>query len=126
MTRVRKDPVQNRQLGEGLRTVAPPCSVWVTPEAIAAWAPAATGRRGRPRTAGRGGGRGLMLRLAFVGVGRGVRRSYVIDSSDSARPELRCFGSYNLSRRGANLGIATALKRRINRPRGDGAAGLKR
>jgi Transposase DDE domain len=41
-------------------------TVWVTPEAIAAWAPAATGRRGRPRDYSDVAiETGLMLRLAF-------------------------------------------------------------
>jgi hypothetical protein len=41
-------------------------TVWVTPEAIAAWAPATTGRRGRPRSySDIAIETGLMLRLAF-------------------------------------------------------------
>ena len=41
-------------------------TVWVTPEAIAAWVPAATGRRGRPRDYSDVAiETGLMLRLAF-------------------------------------------------------------
>ena len=41
-------------------------TVWVTPEAIAAWAPAATGQRGRPqRYSDIAIETGLMLRLAF-------------------------------------------------------------
>jgi hypothetical protein len=41
-------------------------TVWVTPEAIAAWVPAATGRRGRPkRYSNVAIEAGLMLRLAF-------------------------------------------------------------
>ena len=41
-------------------------TVWVTPEAIAAWAPAQTGRRGRPRNySDIAIETGLMLRLAF-------------------------------------------------------------
>jgi hypothetical protein len=41
-------------------------TVWVTPEAIAAWAPATTGRRGRPRDYSDVAiEAGLMLRLAF-------------------------------------------------------------
>lgn len=41
--------------------------IWVTPEAIAAWTPPPTGRRGRPiRYAGIAVETGLMPRLAFV------------------------------------------------------------
>ena len=41
-------------------------TVWVTPEAIAAWAPATTGRRGRPRDYSDVAiEAGLLLRLAF-------------------------------------------------------------
>jgi DDE family transposase len=41
-------------------------AVWVTPSAIAAWVPAATGRRGRPRDYSDVAiEAGLMLRLAF-------------------------------------------------------------
>jgi hypothetical protein len=41
-------------------------TVWVTPEAIAAWVPAATGWRGRPRSYSDVAiEAGLMLRLAF-------------------------------------------------------------
>src|SRR4051812_34426849 len=59
-------------------------TVWVTPEAIAAWLPAATGRRGRPRR---------YSDMDLLGV-------------DLPVPDHTTF-----SRRSADLGVATALKK---------------
>ncbi len=80
-------------------------TVWVTPEAIAAWAPAATGQRGRPtRTSP-----SMMLRLAF---GRPWRQTEGLLGSilellglDLPVPDHTTF-----SRRSDDLGVATALK----------------
>jgi transposase len=84
-------------------------TVWVTPEAIAAWVPAATGRRGRPRDySDIAIESGLMLRLAF---GRPWRQTEGLLGSimdllglDLAVPDHTTF-----SRRSVDLGIATAL-----------------
>jgi transposase len=84
-------------------------TVWVTPEAIAAWVPAATGRRGRPRDySDIAIESGLMLRLAF---GRPWRQTEGMLGSimdllglDLAVPDHTTF-----SRRSVDLGIATAL-----------------
>ena len=83
----------------------------MTPEAIAAWAPAATGRRGRPREYSDIAIEvGLMLRLAF---GRPWRQTEGMLGSimdllglDLAVPDHTTF-----SRRSADLGVATALKK---------------
>jgi transposase len=84
-------------------------TVWVTPEAIAAWVPAATGRRGRPRDySDIAIESGLLLRLAF---GRPWRQTEGLLGSimdllglDLAVPDHTTF-----SRRSVDLGIATAL-----------------
>jgi Transposase DDE domain len=86
-------------------------TVWVTPEAIAAWAPATTGRRGRPRDYSDVAiEAGLMLRLAF---GRPWRQTKGMLGSimDLLGLELPVPDHTTFSRRGADLGVATALKK---------------
>jgi hypothetical protein len=86
-------------------------TVWVTPEAIAAWTPDRTGRRGRPQTySDVAVEAGLMLRLAF---GRPWRQTKGLLGSvmsllglDLPVPDHTTF-----SRRSADLGVATALKK---------------
>jgi hypothetical protein len=86
-------------------------TVWVTPEAIAAWVPAATGWRGRPRSYSDVAiEAGLMLRLAF---GRPWRQTEGLLGSimdllglDLAVPDHTTF-----SRRSVDLGVTTALKK---------------
>jgi transposase len=85
-------------------------TVWVTPEAIAAWTPAQTGQRGRPRDYSDVAiESGLMLRLAF---GRPWRQTEGLLGSilellglDLPVPDHTTF-----SRRSVDLGVATALK----------------
>src|SRR4051812_34201857 len=68
-------------------------TVWVTPEAIAAWAPAATGQRGRPRD---------YSDVAIDDAAAGVRsalasdRGYAGLDHGPARPGTRGAGSYDL------------------------------
>ncbi len=86
-------------------------TVWVTPEAIAAWAPAQTGRRGRPRNySDIAIEAGLMLRLAF---GRPWRQTEGMLGSiiDLLGLELPVPDHTTFSRRSADLGVATALKK---------------
>ena len=86
-------------------------TVWVTPEAIAAWVPAATGRRGRPRDYSDVAiETGLMLRLAF---GRPWRQTEGMLGSimDPLGLELSVPDHTTFSRRGVDLGVATALKK---------------
>jgi hypothetical protein len=86
-------------------------TVWVTPEAIAAWVPAATGQRGRPRDYSDVAiETGLMLRLAF---GRPWRQTEGMLGSimDLLGLELSVPDHTTFSRRGVDLGVATALKK---------------
>src|SRR3954451_5600350 len=86
-------------------------TVWVTPEAIAAWAPAVTGRRGRPRDYSDVAiETGLMLRLAF---GRPWRQTEGMLGSiiDLLGLELAVPDHTTFSHRNANLGVATALRK---------------
>ena len=86
-------------------------TVWVTPEAIAAWAPAATGRRGRPRDYSDVAiETGLMLRLAF---GRPWRQTEGMLGSimDLLGLELSVPDHTTFSRRSVDLDVTTALKR---------------
>ena len=86
-------------------------TVWVTPEAIAAWMPAATGRRGRPRAYSDVAiETGLMLRLAF---GRPWCQTEGLLSSVMGLLglELPVPDHTTLSRRSAGLGVATALRK---------------
>jgi len=86
-------------------------TVWVTPEAIAAWTPAATGRRGRPRSYSDVAiEAGLMLRLAF---GRPWRQTEGLLGSfmDLLGLELPVPDHTTFSRRSVDLGVATALKK---------------
>ena len=86
-------------------------TVWVTPEAIAAWAPATTGRRGRPRDYSDVAiEAGLMLRLAF---GRPWRQTEGMLGSimDLLGLDLPVPDHTTFSRRSADLGVATALKK---------------
>ncbi|WP_377810317.1 IS5 family transposase [Azospirillum sp. A29] len=84
-------------------------TLWVTPEAIAAWTPPATGRRGRPsRYSDVAIEAGLMLRLAF---GRPWRQTEGLLGSlmrllglDLPVPDHTTF-----SRRSADLEVASAL-----------------
>ena len=84
-------------------------TIWVTPEAIAAWTPPATGRRGRPsRYSDIAIEAGVMLRLAF---GRPWRQTEGLLGSlmrllglDLLVPDHTTF-----SRRSANLEVASAL-----------------
>ncbi|WP_042703954.1 IS5/IS1182 family transposase, partial [Azospirillum sp. B506] len=84
-------------------------TIWVTPEAIAAWTPPATGRRGRPsRYADIAVEAGLMLRLAF---GRPWRQTEGLLGSlmrllglELSVPDHTAF-----SRRSAKLEVASAL-----------------
>ena len=86
-------------------------TLWVTPEAIAAWTPPATGRRGRPsRYSDLAIEAGLMLRLAF---GRPWRQTEGLLGSlmrllglDLPVPDHTTF-----SRRSADLKVASALAR---------------
>jgi hypothetical protein len=86
-------------------------TVWFTPEALAAWTPARTGRRGRPQTySDLAVEAGLMLRLAF---GRPWRQTEGLLGSvmgllglDLPVPDHTTF-----SRRSADLGVATALSK---------------
>ena len=86
-------------------------TVWVTPEAIAAWLPAATGRWGRPRRySDIAIEAGLMLRLAF---GRPWRQTEGMLGSivDLLGLDLPVPDHTTFSRRSADLGVATALKK---------------
>jgi hypothetical protein len=90
-------------------------TVWVTPEAIAAWGPATTGRRGRPkRYSDVAIEAGLMLRLAF---GRPWRQTEGMLGSilDLLGLELPVPDHTTFSRRSADLGVATALKKASGR-----------
>jgi hypothetical protein len=86
-------------------------TVWVTPEAIAAWTPVPDGRRGRPQKySDIAIETGLMLRLAF---GRPWRQTEGLLTSvmgllglDLPVPDHTTF-----SRRSADLSVASALKR---------------
>ncbi|QCG94854.1 IS5 family transposase [Azospirillum sp. TSA2s] len=86
-------------------------TIWVSPEAIAAWTPPVTGRRGRPsRYSDIAIETGLMLRLAF---GRPWRQTEGLRGSlmrllglDLPVPDHTTF-----SRRSADLAIETALAR---------------
>jgi transposase len=79
-------------------------TVWVTPEAIAAWTPARTGRRGRPQTySDVAVEAGLMLRLAFGWPWRQTEGLLGL--------ELPVLDHTTLSRRSVDLRVATALKR---------------
>jgi transposase len=85
-------------------------TVWVTPEAIAAWTPAPTGRRGRPQDySDIAIESGLMLRLAF---GRPWRQTEGMLGSimDLLDLELPVPDHTTFSRRSVDLGVATALK----------------
>ena len=84
-------------------------TVWVTPEAIAAWAPATTGRRGRPRDYSDVAiEAGLLLRLAF---GRLWRQTEGMLGSimNLLGLELPVPDHTTFSRRSADLGVATDL-----------------
>src|SRR3954452_15517419 len=86
-------------------------TVWVTPEAIAAWAPATTGRRGRPRDYSDVAiEAGLLLRPAF---GRRGRQPEVIVGPiiDLLGLELRVRDQPTFSRRSPDLGVTTALRK---------------
>jgi hypothetical protein len=86
-------------------------TVWVTPEAITAWVPTATGRRGRPRRySDIAIEAGLMLRLAF---GRSWRQTEGMLGSimDLLGLDLPVPDHTTFSRRNADLGVATALKK---------------
>ncbi len=84
-------------------------TVWVTPEAIAAWTPPATGRRGRPaRYSDIAIEVGLMLRLAF---GRPWRQTEGLLGSlmRLLGLELPVPDHTTFSRRSADLEVASAL-----------------
>ncbi|MGQ9371279.1 IS5 family transposase [Azospirillum sp. ST 5-10] len=84
-------------------------TIWVTPEAIAAWTPPATGRRGRPgRYSDLAIEAGLMLRLAF---GRPWRQTEGLLGSlmRLLGLELPVPDHTTFSRRSANLEVASAL-----------------
>ena len=86
-------------------------TVWVTPEAIAAWVPAATGRQDRPRNYSDVTiETGLMLRLAF---GRPWRQTEGMLGSiiDLLGLDLPVPDHTTFSRRSADLGVATALRK---------------
>ena len=86
-------------------------TVWVTPEAIAAGVPAATGRRGRPQiNSDIAIEAGLMLRLAF---GRPWRQTEGMLGSimDLLGLDLPVPDHTTFSRRSADLGVATTLKK---------------
>ena len=86
-------------------------TVWVTPEAIAAWLPPATGRRGRHKKySDIAIEAGLMLRLAF---GRPWRQTEGMLGSimDLLGLDLPVPDHTTFSRRSADLGVATALKK---------------
>src|SRR4051812_26692237 len=101
-------------------------TVWVTPEALEAWAPTATGRRGRPRGYSDVAiEAGLMLRLAF---GRPWRQTEGMLGSiiDLLGLDLPVPDHTTFSRRGADLGVATALKKTSAcRDRQHGAEGVR-
>jgi hypothetical protein len=86
-------------------------TAWVTPEAIAAWAPAATGLRGRPRNYSDVAiETGLMLRMAFGQPWRqteGMLRSII----DLLGLELAVPDHTTFSRRSVKLRVAAALKK---------------
>ncbi len=84
-------------------------TIWVTPEAIAAWTPPATGRRGRPsRYSAIAIEAGLMLRLAF---GRPWRQTEGLLGSlmHLLGLELPVPDHTTFSRRSADLEMASAL-----------------
>ncbi|KAA0676964.1 IS5 family transposase [Roseomonas genomospecies 6] len=86
-------------------------TIWVTPEAVAAWTPPATGRRGRPaRYSDVAIEAGLMLRLAFSRPWRqteGLLGSLMrLLGLDLPVPDHTTF-----SRRSANREVASALAR---------------
>src|SRR4051812_3290763 len=86
-------------------------TVWVTPEAIAAWVPTGTGQQGRPRCYSDVAiETGLVLRLAF---GRPWRQTEGLLGSimDLLGLDLPVPDHPSFSRRSADLGIATALKK---------------
>jgi hypothetical protein len=86
-------------------------TVWVTPEALAAWTPARTGKRGRPQSySDIAIEAGLMLRLAF---GRPWRQTEGMLKSIMGLLglELPVPDHTTFSRRGVDLGVAAALKR---------------
>ena len=86
-------------------------TVWVTPEALAAWTPARSGKRGRPRSCSDIAiEAGLMLRLAF---GRPWRQTEGMLKSVMGLLglELPVPDHTTFSRRGVDLGVAAALKR---------------
>ncbi|MGN6773462.1 MAG: IS5 family transposase [Rhizobiaceae bacterium] len=86
-------------------------TVWVTPEAIAAWTPARTGQRGRPaRYSDIAIEAGLMLRLAF---GRPWRQTEGLLGSlmRLLGLELLVPDHTTFSRRSADLEVASALSR---------------
>ena len=86
-------------------------TVWVTPEALAAWTPARSGKRGRPRSySDIAIEAGLMLRLAF---GRPWRQTEGMLKSVMGLLglELPVPDHTTFSRRGVDLGVAAALKR---------------
>ena len=84
-------------------------TIWVTPEAVAAWTPPATGRRGRPaRYSDVAIEAGLMLRLAFR---RPWRQTEGLLGSLMRRLglDLPVPDHTTFSRRSANLEVARAL-----------------
>src|SRR3982751_7085776 len=86
-------------------------TVWVTPEALAAWHPPRTGQRGRPRDYSDVAiETGLMLRLAF---GRPWPQTEGMLGSimDLLGLELSVPDHTTFSRRSVDLGVATALKK---------------
>ena len=86
-------------------------TVWVTPEALAAWHPATTGRRGRPlRYSDIAIETGVMVRLAF---GRPWRQTEGLLRSVTTLLglEVDVPDHTTLSRRSAALSLATALSR---------------
>ena len=86
-------------------------TVWVTPEAIAAWTPAPTGRRGRPQDySDIAIESGLMLRLAF---GRPWRQTEGMLGSlmELLGLNLPVPDHTTFSRRSVELGVATALRK---------------
>jgi Transposase DDE domain len=104
-------PVENwREYDRALRERGS-LTVWVTPEAIAAWHPPITGRRGRsPRYSDLAIETGHLLRLAFGRPWRqteGLLRSIVtLLGLSLAIPDHTTF-----SRRSAGLSLTTALSR---------------
>src|SRR5918993_1262042 len=86
-------------------------TVWVTPEALAAWHPPRTGRRGRsPRYADLAIETGHLLRLAF---GRPWRQTEGLLRSLTARPgvDVGVPDHTTFARRSPGLALATALAR---------------